>query len=42
MLKYSSRDNSDAYIFVKGRIAINGAGDNAGARQVDERNKGVI
>ena len=33
---------SDAYILVEGSIAITGAGDNAEARQADERNKGVI
>ena len=41
-LKSSLCDYSDAYILVKGRIKIAGAGDNAGARQADERNKGVI
>ena len=33
---------SDAYILVKGTIKITGAGDNAAARQLDERNKGVM
>ena len=42
MLKSSLCDYSDAYILVKGRIAITRARDNAAARQVDERNKGVI
>ena len=32
----------DAYILVKGTITITGAGDNAAARQSDERNKGLI
>ena len=35
-------DYSDAYMFVKGKIIITGAGDNASARQADERNKGVL
>ena len=42
MLKSSLCDYSDAYIFVKGTITIAGAGDNAAARQADERVKGVI
>ena len=42
MLKSVLYDYSDAYILVKGRISITGAGDNAAARQADERNKGVI
>ena len=41
MLKSSSCDYSDAYILVKGNIAITGGGDNAAARQADERDKGV-
>ena len=41
MLRSSLCDYSDAYILVKGKIAITGAGDNAAARQADERNKGV-
>ena len=41
MLKSSLCDYSDAYILVKGRITITGAGDDAAARQADERNKGV-
>ena len=41
MLKSSLCDYSDAYFFVKGKIKITGAGDNAAARQVDERDKGV-
>ena len=42
MLKSSLCDYSDAYIHFKGRITITGAGDDATARQADERNKGVI
>ena len=42
MLKWSLWDYSDAYILVKGSITITEAGDNAGARQADERSKGVI
>ena len=41
MLKSSSCDYSDAYILVKGRITIQGAGDDAAARQADKRDKGV-
>ena len=41
MLKSSLSDYSDAYILVKGRITIAGDGDNAGARQADERDEGV-
>ena len=36
MLKYSLCDYSDAYILVKDKIAITGAGDAAAARQADE------
>ena len=32
---------ADSYILVKGTITITGAGDNAGERQADERDKGV-
>ena len=42
MLKSSLCDYSDAYILVKGTITIAGAGDDAAARQADERDKGVI
>ena len=35
-------DYSDAYILVKGRITITGAGDTVANRQVDGRNKGVV
>ena len=41
VLKSSLWDYSDAYILVKGRITIAGAGDDAAARQADERDKGV-
>ena len=41
MLKSSLCDYSDAYIHVKGKITITGAGDNAAARQADERDKDV-
>ena len=39
MLKSSLCDYSDAYILVKGKITITGRGDNAAARQADERDK---
>ena len=42
ILKASLCDYSDGFILVEGRIKITGAGDNALARQADERNKGVI
>ena len=41
MLKPSPCDYSDAYILVKGRITITAAGDDAAARQANERYKGV-
>ena len=41
MLKSNLCDYVDAYIFAKGRITITGAGDDAAARQLDEKNKGV-
>ena len=41
MLKSDLCDYADAYIFVKGTITITGAGDDAAARQLDERIKGV-
>ena len=41
MLKSSLYDYSDAYILVKGKITITGAGADAAARQTDERDKGV-
>ena len=42
MLKSSLCCYSDAYILVKGRITITEAGNDAAARQIDERTKGVI
>ena len=41
MLKSSLCDYSDAYILVKGKITITGAGADAAARQADERDKVV-
>ena len=41
MLKSSLCDYSDAYILVKRKIKIRGAGADAAARQADERDKGV-
>ena len=41
MLKSSLCDYSDPYILVKGKITITGAGDDAAARQADERGKDV-
>ena len=41
MLRFSVCDYGDAYNLVKGKIKITGAGDNAAARRVDERDKGV-
>ena len=40
-LKSSLCGYSDACIRVKGKITIRGAGDDAAARQADERDKGV-
>ena len=42
MIRSNLCDYADAYILVKGTITITGAGDDAAARQADERNKGVI
>ena len=42
MLDSSLCDYSDAYILVKRRTTITGAGDNAGERRADERCKGII
>ena len=42
MLRSDFRDYADAYILVKGKIAITGAGNDVNARQADERNKGVV
>ena len=41
MLKSSLCDYSGAYILVKGKITITREGDNAAAREADERDKGV-
>ena len=41
MLRSNLCDNADWSILVKGTIPITGAGDNAGERQQDERDKGV-
>ena len=41
MLKSSLCDYSDAYILVKGLITITGEENDVGAREADERNKGV-
>ena len=41
MLKSILYDYSHAYILVKGKITITGAGDDAAARQADERDKRV-
>ena len=41
MLKSSLCGYSDAYILAKGKVTITGAGDDAAARQADEREKGV-
>ena len=37
MLRYNLCDYADSYILVKGTITITGAGDDAAARQADER-----
>ena len=42
MLRSNLRDYSNAYILVKGTITITGARDDDAAKQLDERNKGVI
>ena len=42
MLKSSLYDYTDAYILVKGKITIAGAGKNATYKQADERDKGVV
>ena len=41
MLRSNLCDYADAYILVKGTIAITGAGNNDAAKQLDERDKGV-
>ena len=42
MLRPNLYDYADAYILLKGTIAITGAGDDAAARQADERNLCVM
>ena len=42
MLRSSLCDYADAYILVKVTVTTTRAGDDAAARQADERNKGVI
>ena len=42
MLRSSLCDYADAYILVKGTITITGEEDDDAAKQLDERNKGVI
>ena len=42
MLRSNLCDYADAYIFVKGTITTTGAEDDDAAKQLDERNKGVI
>ena len=42
MLRSNLCDYADAYILVKERIIITGAGDNNNERQADERNTGVF
>ena len=41
ILKSSLFDYSNTYILVKGRRTITGGGDDAAAREADERDKGV-
>ena len=41
MLRSNLCDYADAYILVKGTIAITGAGDDDAAKRLDEQNKGV-
>ena len=41
MLKSNLCDYADAYILVNGTITITEAGNDAAARQADERDKGV-
>ena len=41
MLRSNLYDYADAYVLVKGTITITGNGNNAAARQADERDKRV-
>ena len=42
MLRFNLCDYADSYILVKATIAITGAGNDDAAKQLDEKNKGVI
>ena len=42
MVRSNLCDYANAYILVRGTITITGEGDDAAARQADERDKGVI
>ena len=42
LIRSNLYDYADAYILVKGTITITGPGDDEAAKQLDERNKGVI
>ena len=42
MLRSNLCDYADTYILVKRTITITGAGDDDAAKQLDERNKGII
>ena len=42
MLRSNWCDYADAYILIKGTVTVTGAGADAAARQVYERNKSVI
>ena len=42
MLRSNLCDYANAYILVKGTITITGAGDDDAAKQLDEKNKGII
>ena len=42
MLRSNLCDYANAYILVKGTITITAAGDDDAAKQLDERNKGII
>ena len=42
MLRSNLCDYADTYILVKRTIKITGAGDDDAAKQLDERNKGII
>ena len=42
MLRSNLCDYADTYILVKRTITVTGAGDDDAAKQLDERNKGII